>query len=407
MGPLVQPLHKTATTTTKDRLDDMQNELQTLTTAWSSQSSQMAAFGSNISEMVTMMQTMQSQMLRMNSEITEMAKTKADEVLTLSGVSGTKAEPSSTSSTTRKATSGGKTVPDMIIESSEDDSDNEDALSQVSMKSTKSNVTSSKKSRHVDINKLKLPDFKRGSVEESQNTIFSMENLLSSVQLLEAARGKDTIVTDQDESLFTLLVKWVEQEASIVTDIRTNFTSRSGRQLFQHLKAVYLLPAAEEVVKAEDELTNFEFGTMFDGNAENTRKLLIKFWDVIERQHPSRKGTVDYWTERLMHHFPPAYRQEFDKFLRLDEAAKYVSKVYVDKVAFNAVCSHVSTRLVEAQHVEVKRPHGATIQARAHGGIRRRSGDESDAHEHRTLRRKSIKRSHKNEDLGHETDAER
>ena len=50
---------------------------------------------------------------------------------------------------------------------------------------------------------------------------------------------------------------------------------------------------------------------MFDGNAENTRKLLIKFWDVIERQHSSRKGTVDYWTTRLMQHFPAAYRQEW------------------------------------------------------------------------------------------------
>ena len=86
MGPLVQPLHTTETTITKGRIDNMQNELQSLTTAWRSQTSQMAELGSNISEMVTMMQTMQSQMLKMNSEINEMSKTKAVEVHTLSGV---------------------------------------------------------------------------------------------------------------------------------------------------------------------------------------------------------------------------------------------------------------------------------------------------------------------------------
>ena len=45
-------------------------------------------------------------------------------------------------------------------------------------------------------------------------------------------------------------------------------------------------------------------------------------------------------------------------------------------------------------HVEVMRQNGAAIQARAHGGRRRRSGAERSAHRQRTLRRSTITQSH-------------
>ena len=174
----------------------------------------------------------------------------------------------------------------------------------------------------VDVHKLKLAAFKRGTVGEAQNSVFKLRGQLRAIGLLNHAYLNDG-GSLESEKLRGIVMRWIEDDDEVVTDLRTRFgDTGSGFDLYQHVLTAFVAPLTDETTDAETELRRFDWHSVFSKDGRHLQTALNKLWSIIALLDNSRRGDSKFWIKELEDHSPAALTAEVERLLRKRSTAE-------------------------------------------------------------------------------------
>ena len=195
--------------------------------------------------------------------------------------------------------------------------------------------------RPREVNRIVVPKFAHSTQEAAKNSVYLFNNMLGTVQLKEQAMGTCVITPEDDVTLSQLVVKWVEAEPSILTDIRNRFGDfdGSGKAKYDHIRAFYVDPWDNEYISAEQEMEKFDWSSIFCGNGEHLSKGLNTVWGIVRRLDPTRQSNPTFWISKIMQEAPENVVLEMERQVLTPAQSKYRSAYLSDPTVFTRVAA--------------------------------------------------------------------
>ena len=170
--------------------------------------------------------------------------------------------------------------------------------------------------KDFNVAKIAVPKIKRDKADAAKNFLFLFNNVLKRFHLHDHAYW-GTGYSDEDDALSQLVLAAVENDAEILTDLRTHFgeMGTSGFGTFAHVRVSFIDPLVNELSDAEREVSAWSWATVFTGDGRQVLSKLNEFFALISRLSATRRGDAKHWIEEITKHMPTDVHSEFHRTL--------------------------------------------------------------------------------------------
>ena len=208
---------------------------------------------------------------------------------------------------------------DRIFESPDGDDQSSPGRSEAGPRSEAGSVGAYARRRISVASKTRLKAIDITDTDAALNSYAGVMTTVSSLDLTVAAeQGGDA---DEEVMLRILLLKWVEANKIIMTDLRTTFGAKlattAGSILIEHVRVGYVDAMVAESGEAEQQLKDFQssWHEVYNGDAARAHRKMNELWSILARVPKVIAGDHEYWIGKAFDNMPHDVYTEMHRFL--------------------------------------------------------------------------------------------
>ena len=164
--------------------------------------------------------------------------------------------------------------------------------------------------------KIVIKPIKRSSCKEIDNSVYTFEEDLKLMQLLDLADGSRIGSVEEEKRLERAIVRWVGDDERIATSMRTKMGKASkGSDAYEHILTYFVKPMVGDGADAERAFLKIGYFLMFSGTQEMMHSAIDEFVNIIDTLPAERRGEAADWVRHLSGQVLPDLYMEYDRFL--------------------------------------------------------------------------------------------